>query len=75
MVYTVDSVDRESVVVNGQYIAVEPPFDLVPDRKEYEKWLNEVMTDVIETVRSGAEISAIKDHLARIAQGWNSDGA
>jgi hypothetical protein len=73
MMYTVDQIGEDFVVVNGERIEVDPPFDTLPDRQEYEAWLNEVMTDAVETIRSRADIPNLKDHLASVAQEWESD--
>jgi len=40
------------VPVNGERIEVNPPFESVPDRQEYETWLNEVTSDVIAAIGS-----------------------
>jgi len=59
MRYTIDEIGEDYVLVNGERIEVDPPFESVPDRQEYETWLNEVMSDVIEAIGSGAEVSAL----------------
>jgi hypothetical protein len=73
MTYTIDQIGEDFVVVNGERIEVDPPFETLPDKHEYEIWLNGVMTDAAETIRGGADISALKDHLASVAQGRNAN--
>jgi hypothetical protein len=67
--YTVDEIGEDFVVVNGERIEVDPPFEALPDKKEYETWLNGVMTDATEAIRGRADIQNFKDHLASVAQG------
>jgi hypothetical protein len=67
MCYTVDQIGEDFVVVNGERIEVDPPFETLPDKQEYETWLNEVMTDAVATIGSGTDIQALKDHLASVA--------
>ena len=64
MCYTVDEIGEDYVVVNGERIEVDPPFDTLPDKTEYETWLNEVMADAIEAIGSRTEIPNLKDHFA-----------
>ena len=73
MIYIIDEIGEDFVVVNGERIEVDPPFETLPDKQEYETWLNEVMTDAVETIGSGTEISALKDHFASVAQGWKDN--
>lgn len=73
MVYTINQIGEDFVVVNGERIEVDPPFDTLPDKQEYETWLNEVMTDAVETIRSGANLQTFQDHLASMAQGWKAN--
>lgn len=44
MMYTVDEIGEDFVVVNGERLEVDPPFETLPDKQDYENWLNEVMT-------------------------------
>jgi len=71
--YTVDEIGEDFVVVNGERIEVDPPFEALPNKQDYENWLNEVMADAIATIGSRAEIPTLKDHLAQVAQGWEAD--
>ncbi|MBI4531013.1 MAG: hypothetical protein HY709_05770 [Candidatus Latescibacteria bacterium] len=73
MCYILDEIGEDFVVVNGERIDVDPPFESVPDKQDYENWLNEVMADAVEAIGSRAEIPALKDHLAQMAQGWETD--
>jgi hypothetical protein len=73
MMYTIDQIGEDFVVVNGERIEVNPPFETLPDKQEYETWLNEVMTDAVETIGSRADLQAFQDHLASVAQEWESD--
>ncbi|MEW6082557.1 MAG: hypothetical protein AB1576_12495 [Bacillota bacterium] len=34
--YTIDEIGEDFVVVNGERIEVDPPFETVPDKQEYE---------------------------------------
>jgi hypothetical protein len=71
--YTVDEIGEDYVLVNCERIEVDPPFESVPDKQEYETWLNKIMSDVVETIGSGAKLQAFQDHLASVAQGWKAD--
>jgi len=71
--YTIDEIGENFVVVNGERIQVDPPFESVPDKQDYETWLNEVMADAVETIRSREKVQTLKDHLASLAQGWKAD--
>ena len=73
MRYTINEIGEDYVLVNGERIEVDPPFESVPDKQDYETWLNEVMADVVEAIGSRAEVSALQDHLASVAQGWKAD--
>jgi len=73
MMYTVDQIGEDFVVINGKHIEVDPPFETLPDKQEYETWLNGVMTDAVETIRSGTDLQAFKDHLTSVAQGWKTN--
>jgi len=73
MRYTIDEIGEDYVLVNSERIEVDPPFESVPDKQEYETWLNEVMSDVIEAIGSGANLQAFQDHFASVAQGWKAD--
>lgn len=73
MCYIVDEIGEDYVVVNGERIRVDPPFDTLPDKLEYETWLNAVMADAVKAIGSRAEISNLKDHLAQMAQRWEAD--
>ena len=57
--YIIDEIGEDFVVVNGERIEVDPPFETLPDKQEYETWLNEVMADAIETIGSDTEISTL----------------
>ncbi|MBI4640212.1 MAG: hypothetical protein HY731_05930 [Candidatus Tectomicrobia bacterium] len=70
---TVDEIGKDYVVVNGERIEVDPPFETLPDKREYEAWLNEVMAHAVEAIGNRAEISNLKDYLAQMAQGWETD--
>lgn len=39
--YIIDEIGEDFVVVNGERIEVDPPFKTLPDKQEYEIWLNE----------------------------------
>jgi len=52
MRYAIDEIGKNYVSVNGERIEVDPPFESAPDRQEYETWLNEVTSDVIEAIGS-----------------------
>jgi len=67
MCYTVDEIGEDFVVVNRERIEVDPPFDTLPRKQEYETWLNEIMADAIEAIGSGEDLQALKDHLASVA--------
>jgi len=56
---TVDEIGEDYVVVNGERIEVDPPFESVPDKQDYETWLNEVMADAVKTIGSRAKVSAL----------------
>ena len=71
--YIIDEIGEDFVVVNGERIEVDPPFETLPDKQEYETWLNEVMTDAVEAIGSDTEISALQDHIASVAQGWKAN--
>ncbi len=73
MWYTVEEIGKDYVVANGERIEVDPPFETLPNEQKYENWLNEVMTDAIEAIRSRTEIPSLKDHLAQMAQRWGAD--
>ncbi|GFP33236.1 hypothetical protein HKBW3S42_01570 [Candidatus Hakubella thermalkaliphila] len=73
MCYTVNEIGEDYVVVNGERIEVDPPFETLPGKQEYETWLNEVMANAVEAIGSRAEIPALKDHLAQMAQGWKDE--
>lgn len=73
MCYTVNEISEDFVVVNGKRIEVDPPFETLPDRQEYETWLNEVMTDAVATIGSRKNLQAFQDHLAPMAQGQEAD--
>jgi hypothetical protein len=47
MMYTIDQIGEDFVVVDGDRIEVNPPFETLPDKQEYETWLNEVMTNAV----------------------------
>jgi len=68
MVYIIDEIGEDFVVVNGERIVVDPPFETLPDKQEYETWLNEVMTDAVEAIGSRENLQAFQDHLASVAQ-------
>jgi hypothetical protein len=70
---TVDEIGEDYMVVNGERIEVDPPFESVPDKQDDETWLNEVLSDVVEAIGSRAEASALQDHLASVAQGRKTD--
>ncbi|WP_028457372.1 hypothetical protein [Chloroflexus sp. Y-396-1] len=59
MHYTIDEIGEDYVVVNGERIEVDPPFESVPDKQDYETWLNEVMADAVKTIGSRAKVSAL----------------
>lgn len=65
MMYTVDQIGEDFVVVNGERIEVDPPFETLPDKQEYETWLNGVMTDAVETIRSGTDLEVLWDTLRK----------
>lgn len=69
MRYTVDEIGEDYVVVNGERIEVDPPFETLPNKTEYETWLNKVMTDALAAIGNRAEIPNLKDHLTQMAQG------
>ena len=71
--YIIDEIGEDFVVVNGERIEVDPPFKTLPDKQEYENWLNEVMTDAVEAIGSRASVQAFKDHLTSVAQGRKTD--
>jgi hypothetical protein len=71
--YAVNEIGKDYVVVNGERIEVDPPFEVLPDKAEYETWLNEVMADAVKAIGSRAEISHLQDHLAQMAQGRETD--
>lgn len=71
--YIIDEIGEDFVVVNGERIEVDPPFETLPDKQEYETWLNEVMADAIETIGSDTEISTLQDHFASVVKGWKAD--
>lgn len=48
--YIIDEIGEDFVVVNGERIEVDPLFKTLPDKQEYETWLNEVMTDAVEAI-------------------------
>lgn len=73
MHYTIDEIGEDYVVVNGERIEVDPPFETLPDKQDYENWLNRIMADAVKAIGSRAEIPALKDHLAQVAQGWGAD--
>jgi len=71
--YIIDEIGEDFVVVNGERIEVDPPFKTLPDKQEYETWLNEVMTDAVEAIGSREDLQTFQDHLASVAQGWKAD--
>ncbi|MEW6082912.1 MAG: hypothetical protein AB1576_14380 [Bacillota bacterium] len=71
--YTINEIGEDFVVVNGERIEVDPPFETVPDKQEYEIWLNEVMLDAVEAIGSRESIQDFQDHLASVAQGRKAD--
>ena len=73
MMYTIDEIGEDFVVVNGERIEVDPPFETLPDKQEYETWLNEVMTDAVEAIGSRESIQDFQDHLTSVAQRWEAD--
>jgi len=50
MYYTVEEIGEDYVVVNGERVTVDPPFEALPSRQEYENWLNGVVTDAVEAI-------------------------
>jgi hypothetical protein len=73
MYYTVNEIGKDFVVVDGERIEVDPPFETLPDKQEYETWLNEVISDVVATIGGRAEISALQNYFASLAKGWEAD--
>ncbi|HOR78815.1 MAG TPA: hypothetical protein PLG04_08485 [Anaerolineaceae bacterium] len=73
MMYTVDEIGEDFVVVNGERLEVDPPFETLPDKQDYENWLNEVMTDAVKAIGSREDLQTFQDHLASVAQGWKAD--
>lgn len=69
MMYAIDEIGEDFVVVNGERIGVDPSFETLPDKQEYETWLNEVMTDAVEAIGSRENSQTFQDHLASVAQG------
>ncbi|MDI6815857.1 MAG: IS607 family transposase [Actinomycetota bacterium] len=59
MFYTIDEIREDFVVVNGERIKVDPPFETLPDKQEYETPLNEVMVDVVKAIGNRAEIETL----------------
>ncbi len=59
MHYTIDEIGEDYVVVNGERIEVDPPFESIPDKQNCEIWLNEVIADAVETIGSRAKVSAL----------------
>jgi len=64
--YTIDEIGENFVVVNGERIQVDPPFESVPDKQDYETWLNEVMADAVETIRSRENLGALWHILHKV---------
>ena len=64
MRYTIDGIGMDFVIVNGERITVGPPFETIPDKTEYQNWLNKVVADAIETIGSREEVPHLKDHFA-----------
>lgn len=73
MRYTVDQIGEDFVVVNGERIEVDPPFETLPNKQEYETWLNEVMADAIEAIRSRENLQDFQDNFTSVAQGRKAD--
>ena len=73
MMYTVDEIGEDFVVVNGERLEVDPPFETLPDKQDYENWLNEVMTDAVKAIGSREDLQTFQDHLPLVAQGWKAD--
>jgi hypothetical protein len=71
--YIIDQIGKDFVVVNGERIEVDPPFETLPDKQKYETWLNEVMTDAVKTIGSRENLQAFQDHLASVAKGWKAN--
>jgi len=67
MRYTIDEIGEDFVVVNGERIEVDPPFEVLPDKQEYETWLNEVMANAVAAIGSGESLQALKDNIASVA--------
>jgi len=68
MMYVIDEIGGDFVVVNGERIEVDPPFESVPDKREYENWLNGIMANAVKTIGSRAGVSAFKNYLASVDQ-------
>ena len=45
--YIIDEIGEDFVVVNGERIEVDPLFKTLPDKQEYETWLNDLYHDNI----------------------------
>jgi len=59
--YTVDEIGEDFVVVNGERLEVDPPFETLPDKQDYENWLNEVMTDAVKAIGSREDLQTFQD--------------
>ena len=73
MTYIVSRVEKEYAIVNGERIEIDPSFESVPDKDEYEAWLNGAMTDAVKAIRGRDEVQTFKNNLAQMAQGRSAD--
>jgi len=71
--YIIDEIGEDFVVVNGERIEVDQPFETLPDKQEYETWLNEVMKDAVEAIGSRENLQTFQDHIASVAKEWKVD--
>ncbi len=69
--YTIDEIGGDFVVVNGERIEVDPPFETLPDKQEYETWLNEVMTDAVEAIGSRENKDVLWDTMRKALSNQN----
>ncbi len=69
--YIIDEIGEDFVVVNGERIDVDPPFETLPDKQEYENWLNEVMTDAVEAIGSRENKDVLWDTMRKALSNQN----
>jgi len=69
----VEEIEHDFVVVNGHRMTVDPPFKAIPDKNEYETWLNEVMSHAFAAVGRRKNVPSLQDLMAQMGQRKEAD--